>query len=117
KTWLYPLALNRLLARRQREETEATHVQRGLDMSRLSVPSEDEGVEPVLIELMKDAIEAGFRACSAEDFVKLQLAHSDDLYYVELGRMFHCGKSTIERDVKSAKDRVSSATLNYIRER
>ena len=116
-TWLYPLAVNRLMARRRREEVERRYVEKGGDIRDLPAPSEEEGCEPFLIQLMKEAIEAGFRACSAEDFVKLQLHHSDEIYYVELGKMFRRGKTSIERDVAEAGSVVQRTTLKYIRDR
>jgi DNA-directed RNA polymerase specialized sigma24 family protein len=116
-TWLYPLAVNRLMARRRREEVERKYVEKGGDIADLPAASEDEGCEPFLIQLMKEAIEAGFRACSSEDFVKLQLHHSDQLYYIELGKMFHRGTASIQRDVIDAADVVREATLKYIKDR
>ena len=71
--------------------------------------------EAPLIKLMRDAVEAAFQECAAEDFVLLQLAHMDGLHLKELAQMFHCSKSTIDRDVKRAGKRVSEATLRYVR--
>jgi len=116
-TWLYPLAVNRLMARRRREEVERKYVEKGGDIRDLPAPSPEEGCEPVLIQLMKEAIEAGFSACSAEDFVKLQLHHSDQLHYIELGKIFRRKRSSIERDVKTAARLVRRATLKYIKDR
>jgi RNA polymerase sigma-70 factor len=119
KSWLYPLALNRLIARKRSEEYRNKIVQAGLDLDQLDVPSPEGSAtdsEAPLIELMRDALEAGFRECAAEDFVILHLAHMDRLHLVEIAQMFDCSKSKVERDLKRAKERVAAATLRHVRE-
>ncbi len=120
KTWLYPFALNRLIARKRRQEVRDRFEQSGLDLGRIEEVS-PENHSPVdseapLIELMRQAVEAGFRECPAEDFVLLQLAHSDRVHLTELARMFDCSKSKIDRDLDLAGKRVAEATLRYVRE-
>ena len=119
KSWLYPMALNRLIARKRTEEYRSKIVQAGLDLDQLDVASPEGAVldsEAPLIELMRDALEAGFKECPAEDFVLLHLAHMDRLHLVELAQMFDCSKTKIAVDLQHARERVASATLRYVRQ-
>jgi DNA-directed RNA polymerase specialized sigma24 family protein len=116
-SWLYPLAVNRLKARRDRENVESRIVERGLEFENLAAAPGDDGCEPLLIELMKEAIEFSFRECTAEDFVKLQLSRLDNLHLNELALMFGCSPAKMGRDVNEAKDRIEKAALGYIRKK
>ena len=119
KTWLRPIVLNRLIAlkrvRRYREEIE----QGGLNLEEFK---DFEGYvrrleeELPLIELMKDALETGFRACTPEEFVLLHLKHMDDLHYSELVLMFGQPRTNLERAVKRARKTVRDTTLNRVKE-
>ena len=118
KTWLYPLALNRLVARKRRQESWKKLVQEGLHLEEMegSLAASDMGmVEAPLLDLMREALEAGFRECPAKDFVLLQLAHVDRLRLFELARMFACSTSKIDRDLIRAGKVVAEATLGHVR--
>lgn len=116
-SWLYPLVVNRLKARRDKEKTENKVVEKGLEFENLPAAAEEEGCEPVLIELMREAIEFGFRECPAEDLVKLQLSRFDELHLEELALMFGCSTSKIGRDIVDARTLIEKATLDYIRKK
>jgi RNA polymerase sigma factor (sigma-70 family) len=116
KTWLYPLALNRLITRKRSQQAWSEILREGLDPERLMAVGECESVaEAPLMELMRAAVEAGFQACPAEDFVILQLARMDGVHLVELAQMFNCSKSKIDRDLERAEKTVAEATMNHIR--
>jgi RNA polymerase sigma factor (sigma-70 family) len=121
KTWLSTLALNRLIALRRAREFREKHEQGGLDFDRIpeTFPTEgpSAGSDAPLVELMREAVEAGFRECPPEDFVLLQLAHMDRLHLTELAHMFKCSKSKIDRDLKRAGKSVAEATMRFIRNR
>ncbi len=112
KSWLYVVALNRWMAQKQKEEKFPRGPDDGLE--RVPGPPSSESEKP-LIELMKNAIEAGFRDCPAEDFVLLQLAHMDSLYLTELADMFKCSKSKIGRDLEDAQKNMCISILRHVR--
>jgi len=115
KTWLRPLVLNRLIALKRAKKYREEIEEGGLDLEQLK---DINGAvrrleaELPLIELMKDALETGFRECSSEHFVLLHLKHMDGLHFEELARMFGRSPSSVERDVKKAIVRVRKATLD-----
>lgn len=118
KTWLYPLALNRLMARKRSQQGWQRLIDGGADVNRLGDTIESlatSASEAPLIALMNQALDAGFRACAPEHFVLLQLAHIDRLRMFELARMFHCSSSKIARDLTSAAATVAEATLGHAR--
>ncbi len=118
KTWLFSVALNRLIARKRSEELWGKILQEGLDAAQIDAAGVDEAsiaAEAPLVELLREAVEAGFAACAAEDFVLLQLAHMDRLRMFELARMFDCSTSKIDRDLERAGATVEQATLGHIR--
>jgi DNA-directed RNA polymerase specialized sigma24 family protein len=69
-----------------------------------------------LLDLMRLAIERAFRDCPHDDFVMLQLAHSDQLKLSELARMFGCSQATISRQLDRASKNLSKATMANVRE-
>lgn len=118
KSWLCTLALNRLIALRRSREAREKYELSGLDLDRIGDPSEDTpsaDSEAPLVELIRNAVEAGFQECPAEDFVLLQLAHMDRLHLMELAQMFDCSKSKIDRDLDRAGRKVAEATMRYVR--
>jgi DNA-directed RNA polymerase specialized sigma24 family protein len=70
-----------------------------------------------LITLLREAIEAGARHCSAEHFVVLQLVHFDRLLGRELATMFGCDESWISRMAKRAEKEWRAGILDYLSER
>lgn len=126
QTWLNTVALNRLVSWKRREETWHR-----LAPERLPAVSEIDGddhepawmadghptqsVEAPLLHLMREAIEVAFTTCPAEDFVLLQLAHTDNLRVVELAKMFDCGIATISRNVAKAGEGIAETTIRYIK--
>ena len=119
KTWLRPLVLNRLIALKRAKQYREDVEQTGLDWNQIEALEKDVRrleAELPLIELMKDALETGFSECSPEHFVLLHLKHMDGLHFDELALMFHTSKSTIERAVIEARDKVHDATLGRVKE-
>lgn len=130
KTFLNAISLNTLLTRRRREKRWSRLVASNADGTAATSAVGDEGfvgpgLEPAdrtdsradapLLEIMREAIQAAFMACPAEDFVLLQLSHADHLHVMELAKMFGRSKSAVSRDVKRAGAEIAEATLQYIK--
>jgi RNA polymerase sigma factor (sigma-70 family) len=123
KTFLNTITLNVLVTHRRRDQrwkvivpgevAEATTEADGSDSGGLADSSEP--VEAPLLNLMREAIQAAFTACPAEDFVLLQLAHTDDLRVVELAKMFGCSIASISRHVALAGQGIAEATIQYVK--
>ncbi len=120
KTFLNTITLNVLLTRRRKDRRM---MERPMELpvagTEETVPAgaaePSKEVEKPLLELMREAIQAAFMACPAEDFVLLQLAHMDDLRVVELATMFDCGIASVSRELKRAGREIEEATLQYIK--
>jgi DNA-directed RNA polymerase specialized sigma24 family protein len=112
--------MNRWLALRKARQARELREQSGLDISQLEVsPEEDTDrieAELPLIEMLRDALEAGFQACSPEHFVLLHLKHMDGLHLEELAFMFGSNTSTIDRHIRGASRSVRDATMQRIKE-
>ena len=120
KTFLNTITLNVLLTRRRRERRSAGTLRdepaEGMHTANSDGPADPaEAVEEPLLELMREAIQAAFMACPAEDFVLLQLAHLDGLHVVELAKMFDCGIASVSRNVGRAGGEIAEATMQYIK--
>ncbi len=131
RTFLNTITLNTLLTRRRKEkrwenllsadaadaETEsdaAPHAERDAPGAEAKAEGADP-VEPPLLAIMREAIQAAFMACPAEDFVLLQLARMDGLHALELSKMFNRATGSISRDVQRAGQEIAEATLQYIK--
>ena len=121
KTFLNAITLNVLLHRRRREKRTAEpfsdeQAVEGMDTGNSDAPANPaKGVDESLLELMREAVQAAFMACPAEDFVLLQLAHLDGLHVVELAKMFDCGIASISRNVAKAGQEIAGATIHYVK--
>ena len=121
KTFLNAVTLNVLLHRRRREKRSAEplpdeRAAEEMDTGNSDAPANPaKGAEEPLLALMREAIQAAFMACPAEDFVLLQLAHLDGLHVVELAKMFDCGIATISRNVSKAGQEIAEATSQYVK--
>jgi len=73
--------------------------------------------EPPLLEIMREAIEAAFRECDPEDFLLLQLAHTNSLRGRELAQLFSCSESKISRSLENARTKISAATMRHVKAR
>lgn len=128
ETWIYTVALNRLLTRKRKGE----RWHRLIPLRLLpGVPDEVEsgeisGVtaadtllarEAPLLELMREAIEHAFANCAPEDFVLLQLSHCDGLRGRELARMFGCHSAQISRRLEMAQKAIATSALEHVRQR
>ncbi len=123
RTFLNTITLNTLLTRRRRENRwnhlVTDEVAAGGTDGMVTAPEaradDREPAEAPLLEIMREAIQAAFTACPAEDFVLLQLAHTDDLHVVELAQMFDCGIASISRNVAKAGEGIAEATIQYVK--
>lgn len=123
KTFFHTITLNALITRRRREQRWSALVTPGIDdesarggeeaVSR-GAASPAGSAEAPLLDLMREAIQAAFMTCPAEDFVLLQLAHLDGLRVVELAKMFDCSIASISRNTARASREIAEATLQYV---
>lgn len=119
-TFLNTITLNALVSRQRRGQRWSNVVIDGDPAGRDGdgaswAANPTEPAEVPLLQLMREAIEAAFLACPAEDFVLLQLAHTDGLHVVELAKMFDCGIATISRNVERAGREIAEATIQYVK--
>ena len=124
-TWLNTVALNCLLSRKRTERNRATLFETRSDFSAQDDENSSTPIAEVaeverldqapLLDLMRVAIERAFAECPPEDFVLLQLAHSDGLKLAELARIFGTSRSSIDRQIARAGRELQAATLAAIR--
>ena len=126
-SWLNTVAVNRLISIKRKQARLSR-----LGFESINKPVNDDGgaatlestiagqrdldSELPLIELLKEAIEAGFAACTPEQFVLIRLACADRLRFADLGRMWGCNPGTISRRLDEAKSLVERTALQYIRQ-
>lgn len=123
-TWLNTVALNRLLTSKRRQQRiqiesleSATGAGEGAPTwGAILRAAESLEPEPPLVELLRRGIEAGFQACSPEQYVMLQLAHGDRLKLAELGQIWKCNPGTISRRLEEARSVVQKAAIEYVRD-
>ena len=124
--WLKAVALNNLIQLKRHEKRanrvfvggQAVESDGGGGIAK-EAPAENPPypTEQPLLEIMRGAVTTAFRQCDPEDFVLLQLAHTNGLKGREIARMFSCSEAKISRDLESAKRKIVEATLSYVRER
>jgi RNA polymerase sigma factor (sigma-70 family) len=123
KTFLNTITLNALVSverkkKRRQDLLPGVVIEETTESGAADLSGPADPVEPAeapLLDLMRKAIEAAFRACPAEDFVLLQLAHTDDLHVMELAKMFNRSKSALSRDVQRAGREIAEATIQYVK--
>ena len=118
KTWLIQFAMNRWFAfLKAKKAYGGEQVELDLDQIRM-IDEESDLIEAELplIDLLKEALEAGFQSCSPEDFVMLHLAYMDQLHLHEVASMFKIPIQTLHNQLKRAKTRVAKSTMRRVRE-
>jgi RNA polymerase sigma-70 factor len=119
QVWLKTVALNELIRlhalEKRRLEISIDEQIAPTQMAGGAAMAGEVATEAPLLVLMRTSLEAAFQQCSAEDFVLLQLAHSDGLLLDELARMFCCASSTISRRLDVAQKKIAEETLRHIR--
>jgi DNA-directed RNA polymerase specialized sigma24 family protein len=129
QAWLKAVALNKLLQvkrsdRRVRQISQVSLEDRVseniavVDGPGTTSPSEHpDSAEAPLLEIMRGAVETAFRGCDAQDFLLVQLAHTNGLKGRELARMFSCSEAKISRSLADARQRIVTATMEQVRAR
>jgi RNA polymerase sigma factor (sigma-70 family) len=126
QSWLNTIALNSLISKRR----NADRWKDILKPSDAKLPNGDDRPDgpwsgpvtdhepdrPLLLALMRYAIDTAFQECAPEDFVLLQLAHCDQLKEKELALMFRCDVGTISRRLQRAGKGINRATLRHIKD-
>ncbi len=120
KTFLNTITLNVLMTRRRRERRIAAPLSDDSAQGRPTANSHAlvnsaEAIEEPLLQLMRDALQAAFTACPAEDFVLLQLHLQDGLHVAELAKIFHCGIASVSRNVARTGQEIAKATMQNIK--
>ena len=114
--WLKTVALNQLI-KLHGQEKRRLEISIDHQVGQAPHPPAPElATEAPLLVLMRSALEAAFQKCAAEDFVLLQLAHTDGLRHEELARMFECVPSTISRRLVLAQEEIAAETIRFIRQ-
>lgn len=126
QTWLNAVALNRVVSRKRKEDRWAklvperlygTGEQQERTLAGTAVQADEAHPEGELLDLLKDALLAGFAGCTAEDWVLLELAHRDGLQRKELAQIWgHCQPSRVTNDLDRIERGVARRTLDYVRE-
>jgi DNA-directed RNA polymerase specialized sigma24 family protein len=124
QTWLKAVVLNNLVQLKRRQNRvrqvpmddgpldDAIHAD---DPHAPSSSGARPSAEAPLLEIMHRAVEAAFRECDPEDFVLVQLAHTNGLLGRELARMFSCSEAKICRDLERARHKIAAATMGCVR--
>ena len=124
--WLKAVALNSLLQAKRSEKRVRKVILDGPppEVGDDSETSEAEAAadrhdstEPPLLEIMRDSVQAAFRECDPEEFVLVQLAHTNGLRGRELARLFSCSDSKVRRSLETAREKIAAATLRHVRAR
>lgn len=117
QAWLKAVALNRLVQHKRGGKRDV--MRDGQPLDALTNPPADSSpqIEAPLLEIMRSAVETAFQMCDAEDFVLVQLAHTNGLLGRELAVMFNCSEAKISRHLESARRSIADVTLEYVRKR
>ena len=115
--WLCRVALNRFLALKrasQRDRERFGTAPGDAQLANLPDTGGDLNDEPAL-GLVRDAIIHAFMECEPEQFVILQLLHSDELTEAEIARMFGCAISTVSRQADRARETIRRVMIEHVR--
>ena len=126
-SWLNTVAVNRLISLKRKQArisrlgieslNKPINDDGGTATLEATIPGEEDSEsEPPLIELLHKAIQAGFEACTPEQFVLIRLACADRLRFADLGRMWGCNPGTISRRLDEAKSVVERTALEHVRQ-
>jgi RNA polymerase sigma factor (sigma-70 family) len=118
--WLKPVALNRLMDFKRKEEREKGRRSRIEEAAEGSAESEADAepgelLETNLLQLMRASVELAFSRCTDEEFVMLHLRFQDDLQIREIGKMWNRDGSSISRALNRLREAISIRTLENIR--
>ncbi len=120
QTWLNIVALNDWLTRVRRQtlwlrKAEALTVDTTMAVVPRSAESSPE-IEELLLQIMCNGLQAGFAACTAQDYVLLHLVAVHELKFEEVGNMFNCSETSVRRMLVQLRRRFKTATFEKIRE-
>src|SRR5258708_7842283 len=121
QSWLATVATHRWFdfKRRQQRQTvvlptgDTAFLEAGLSLPPV-MPSPKEGA---LVTLLRESLEAAFRACAPHQLVMLHLVHINGLTQREIGRMLHWSESKVSRALGVAMQQIQAHTLGEIKRR
>jgi RNA polymerase sigma-70 factor len=130
QTWLNVVAMNFFLSARRHQartnklmplrvhDTESAEgeQQSGAESPLTMADERQQPTEEPVIAMLRQAIEQAFARCTPEDFVLLQLSHSDGIRQQELARIWGCDAATISRKLKRAGAEVATRILEHVQE-
>ncbi|MGV3531820.1 MAG: RNA polymerase sigma factor, partial [Chthoniobacteraceae bacterium] len=128
QTWLNVVAVNFFLSsRRQQARTNKLMPMRvhdtteaegdgelGTEATLAMADEQRHTTEEPVITMLRQAIEQAFAQCTPEDFVLLQLSHSDGIRQHELAKIWDCDAATISRKLKRAGAEVAARILKHV---
>jgi RNA polymerase sigma factor (sigma-70 family) len=122
RSWLTTVATNRLLdlKRRQKHRGELPrydsddHETNPFERLPAAVSARSEGV---LVNLLKESLQAAFAKCPPEAMLMLRLAYLNGLSQREVGRMWGWHESKVSRCVSQAMGDIETATLRELKQR
>ena len=119
RAWLARVALNRLISfkRTQQRELQRFGTMPG-DREIADFPDDrSELTEEPVLQLIRDAINCGFKECEPESLVMLQLLHTGGLHPDEIASMFGCVSTTVTRTAERASATIRATIMAHVRER
>jgi RNA polymerase sigma factor (sigma-70 family) len=121
RSWLTTVATNRLLdlKRRQKHRGELPKFDSDEDTNpfeRLPATAAAQS-EGVLVNLLKESLQAAFAKCPAQAMLMLRLVYLNGLSQREVGRMWGWHESKVSRCISGAMEEIETATLRELKQR
>ena len=122
RTWLFRIALNRLLdlgrsVRRLNYLAAVPDTSSKEEMTLADMPVEVRESQPDLVTLLRDSLAAAFAATPAEDLLKVRLVFLHGITQRELARLWDRHEATVSRDLRRIVQSIADRTLREAKKR
>ncbi len=77
-------------------------------------PIDEPEPEAVLLTILREALQAAFDDCSAQQYVLLQFISVDQLKLEEVGKVFRCSEASVRRMLVEMKRQFKKTVLDHI---
>lgn len=117
--WLATVATRRWIDLKRKQNRRGDHVRREGDHDALETfpATASPGREDVLVELLRDSLQAAFAACPAADLLMLRLVYLHGLPQREIMRMWGWSESRVSRKLSQAMQRIGQDTLRNLKQK